>query len=423
MRHLVLFTLVAGCYGPGSAPSRPGNPTIVFAGTAPGSACGVGSSIGDVAFAPDGTAHVLTLPFVSLRTCEETVEVPELPIDIVRISDGQVVGSAGKSDGWNARPIIAVSRSDARPWWAYPSLDAFFEIVLDNGTSRVPNVSNRQTTLEPVGLVVDGADAYVAAAFHHVPVDAPEYPSIGGPLPTGLVQYSFAKVTGTTVTPLEPHDLETGAQPPELDAPHFICDQPKSCLVQNSTSVFYLAYSKLRSYVGSLPKANPTGPESVIDEIVTNTETAESGLAADDAHVAWSTSTLFDRLPTTGTGGSCRIFWRAASGAGTTETLLDTREFGCRDLELDGDSLYFVIVSLRRFGKSAFPRYLHGEGIGRITVSGGSITVETLDLGITGAAAGPRRVFVRGEDLYFIDPMVVVRIAKSELDGRLDIAF
>ena len=142
------------------------------------------------------------------------------------------------------------------------------------------------------------------------------------------------------------------------------------------------------------------------------------GLDADDHLVAWSTtqSCVFNM---SGGNQHCEVSECNISVFDTTmpmaapKTLLATTQFGCLDAKLADGYVYFTIVGIYSDNNSMF-----GRGIGRISIA--DRTLETLDLGIRGPQAGPRRIFPVGDQLYLVDPFVMARIPKSALDGKHD---
>jgi len=83
--------------------------------------------------------------------------------------------------------------------------------------------------------------------------------------------------------------------------------------------------------------------------------------------------------------------------------------FSCMDAALDATSVYFTIVRVDE------TEQLRGDGIGRVSIATGE--VESIALDMVGAGAGPRRIYLDGDDLYAVDPLVIGKLAKSALDG------
>ena len=87
--------------------------------------------------------------------------------------------------------------------------------------------------------------------------------------------------------------------------------------------------------------------------------------------------------------------------------------FSCAHLSIDATHVYFAIVSIGN-------QRMRGDGIGRISIA--DQTFESLDLGIQGESAGPRRVYLAGDSMFAVDPFVVAAIKKTALDGKQDFA-
>jgi hypothetical protein len=85
------------------------------------------------------------------------------------------------------------------------------------------------------------------------------------------------------------------------------------------------------------------------------------------------------------------------------------------DAKLADGYVYFTII-----GWSQRTQHFFGKGIARVAIA--DKTFESLDLGIQGDAAGPRRVYPSGGQLYLVDPLVMARIDASELAGKHDFA-
>ena len=96
------------------------------------------------------------------------------------------------------------------------------------------------------------------------------------------------------------------------------------------------------------------------------------------------------------------------------KTLLATTRFGCVDAKLASGYVYFSIVALYSDINSMF-----GRGLGRVSIA--DRTIETIDLGIRGPYAGPRRIFPIGDQLFLVAPLVMARIDASVLAGKQDL--
>ncbi len=140
------------------------------------------------------------------------------------------------------------------------------------------------------------------------------------------------------------------------------------------------------------------------------------GIAANDQHVAWSSS-VDTRIDTADLGCAIELVDLAAApvGQGSAQLLFETSAFDCTGLAIDDTSVYFTIVSVEQNDNT-----MRGDGIGRVSLDGA--TFESIALGMSGAYAGPRRIYLDGDSLYAVDPVVIGKLAKSALDGQHDFA-
>jgi hypothetical protein len=135
-----------------------------------------------------------------------------------------------------------------------------------------------------------------------------------------------------------------------------------------------------------------------------------AGVAAAPGHVAWSATvdpSLFESAP-----HGCFIW---ASDGTTMSMRLSTQAFSCMDLAVDATSAYFTIFSVDDHDGN---ESMSGIGIGRVSLT--DSTVESIALGFSGVAAGPRRIYLDGDDIYAVDPLVIGKLPKSALDGAHD---
>jgi hypothetical protein len=424
MRGLVLVGLV-GCYGAGPAPIVPPDVEVVFSGVAPTGPCETGRYIGSLAIDDAGTGYAAMLPYVTRRTCKAHSIVPTIVANVVRF-DGTTIGTAGRSDGYATRPQVAVARAGGDPRWTYQSEQTHLELHVNKPmeSGGILAEENPFHILHVAGIALHGTDTYVAARTVLDPgsdaVELPDFPLPGGSGIIGDEAWVFSNVAADgRLVPLTTHVNSINNM---RESPHWFCEQANDCLIATANGLVYLAVDGI-AYVGM--HRYGAADEHVLANVPLILGTTLSGLGADDAHVAWSSSSLFAQLRG---AGECHIAWHDISGALPTpatpaQKLLDSDRFACRDLEVVGNDVYFAIVEIREVVPAGYERYLHGTGVGRVRVNplGPPHEVETLDLGVSGLAAGPRRIYVRGDQLYLADPFTVVRVPTSALDGAKDL--
>ena len=193
------------------------------------------------------------------------------------------------------------------------------------------------------------------------------------------------------------------------------------CMVAGSDSLYYVQKPANGTAEWRITRlAVETGSDAAASPVVTQVSGPEApfGLDADQQYVAWST-TQGCVQNITGGANNCDITECNVGAFDTTDpmampnTLLSTTQFACVDAKLSNGYVYFAIVGVYSHSGS-----MYGRGIGRVKISDG--TVETVDLGIRGPSAGPRRIFPLGDQLYLVDPLVMARIPASALDGKHD---
>ncbi len=429
MRTLALVSL-AGCYGAGPRPTPPVDAEVVFAAAAPVDPCAVQPYIGNVAIDANGIGYLLAMPYVPRRACNGELAA-RADVDTYRFNDGAgpsgtLLGIATHSDGFLNRPrILPPISGAAMPVVLSHSETQLSQIVVDRGLGAGPVIAGDGLGpfLDAAGLAIDSDGTVYAAGWVNSctacsALDSPDYPFAGGSNPTGLVVSTLTRVDASGSTDLIITDPQ---KHPDLN-----CALTRDCFVANTTSLVYTGYAHPTgdAYIGTIAKtATLAATDARIATLALTTFQNIAALAADDAHVAWQIVTNPNQ--TLGTDGHCQLYWHAAAADGLPAKLVfESEKLECRDLELVGNQLYFTIVRLTGGGDSG--TFLHGDGIGRITINNDGAdpsTVELLDLAISGEARGPRRVFVRGGDVFFVDPLAVVKIAASALDGRADFEY
>lgn len=413
MRALVACMLCA-CFGSGPEPTVAPEASVLFAldlGEITSDNCQPTHFIGNVALG-ESVGYAIThtyLPACSGGGGSGEQGIPafvyEFPLagGATRLLDD----SAGNvSFGGGGKPRVAAFGSEAV--WAVTPTTGMTEIEL---RSRSETISSRfPSMVRGAGsMVVDATHTYLAGietGRGSSNVNDPRYPCCGDGGPGGGESYLFVQVPNTV-----------GGTPTGMagTAPKFFCEQMKDCLVANSSSLFYLERSPaMPNDVAISRRAKDTVDLGTPVAMVAGTPV---GLAVTDTHVAWSTSVVFSN---TNPPPRCSIFAaQPATEPGGETQLFHTDAFSCLDVAIDETHAYFAIVELVSFEDQS-DGILANRGIARVPLAGGAI--ETLALGITGPRAGPRQLFVDGDDLIVVAPFVVASIRKSALDGRLDIA-
>jgi hypothetical protein len=408
MRAAFLVAL-AGCFGAGPDITAPSEATILLALEPPrldGDSCELGSYLGNVAIGAS-EAYAVTLayqPSCSGGGGAFDASIPSRLLAFSKTAAGapRELGTAGDTaDAAGQRPRIAALPGGAL--WLYQAAGNGGRLTIESTDGSVGGTIESPFGFNSAGSIAfDAGHAYVAAwqppGGPTIGTD-PRYPCCGGgngPMaPSAVLQLS----------------LEPTATVAQLGMPTVACELVEDCLVVGADALFYFVHAiPAGGTLVTQPKAN-VAPTTVAD-----LGDAPAGLVADAAHVAWSTSIDYARTSNADLR-RCSIFVAPTTPPFEPRTLLETSVFSCLDLALDGDALYFTIVELR----SSDPAdVVENVGIGRISIATGEL--ETLALGIRGPESGPRRIFVDGDGLIVVAPLIVARYPKTALDGRHDLA-
>lgn len=130
------------------------------------------------------------------------------------------------------------------------------------------------------------------------------------------------------------------------------------------------------------------------------------GIAADDAHVAWSAASVASGQPP-----GCWIWAMPATGA--APSLIHSGVVMCRGLAIDELYAYVAIVDVLsppQGDPNSAGASLIGTGIMRVPLAGGAPQTVSLQ---SQRWYGPRRVLVDGTYVYAIDPQDVLRFPKT----------
>jgi len=405
---IALLAATAGCFGAGPTPSKPSDATVLFAAPVPSTdqRCSSSVYIGAVAFGAQ-LGYAALLPYSPNNCGGQSASATQAPImqfdKTGATPHGQMIGTAtAQTQGSNALPRIVATATGAL--WAYNANNGS-SITVDPGGLQT-NPSNPGGFVAPTGLVTDGASVYVAGwspPSGRAEVDNPQYPCCGPSNGSGGT-YSFTRLPGPTQLAI---------------TPHFACETTHDCLVSTSSSLYYLEHEDGGANgirVSSFPTAGTKPSDAaVIAPLDPASGLVPVGLAADEQRVAWALS--IDYGAVVGASPGCQI-WEYDVAAKHADRVLSTTRFSCMGLALDGDTAYFAIVgAAQQDDCNGCTVPIHGYGLGRVTAAG---ALEAIALGLTDLAAGPRRVYLDGDDLYAIDPLAIARIAKAALVGRQD---
>ena len=409
-----LLAALGACFGEGPTPTTPTGATIVMSVAKP-----VGDDecsgryylyIAGVALAGDA-GYAMTLPYVpQWGDCDgsgggNTPQI-EVPVHSFAKNGGSttMIGIAGRSN-FGSQPRIAAATSAG---WAY------MEQTANMGTQVYVRGTTLQNTMipmnmgfySPVAMTADANAFYIAGLQsggsngRNNDVNDPSYPCCGPLSPPSDVDGRIFAVTQTgtmTTLPIQPK---------------FNHQTLKNALVNNTTSLFYTEYeppitSSSATLVRSVLK-NGTSPLKV--GTIPRASGVPVGLGASDAFVAWSSSIAYEFFPAL---PQCRIGGYDLVTS-TEVQLFNTTQFSCMDAATDGTHVYFAIVDV----EEDHSQNMRGLGLGRVSIA--TKTFESIRTGVTGRAAGARRVYLDGTDVYAVDPFVVAKIAKSAFDGMSD---
>jgi len=383
----------------------PTRATVLFTGQ-PIQNCYQGTYVGPVAIG-SGSGYVTMLPFVpqggNSGICNnQGGQVPDAPQDVFAFNkDGgslTSLGSAGESSQAGHDYLTTTPTGVAYVYSEPSTMNT--RAYVDPGHIQVGSGMGVDT---PFGIAQSGSDLYVELTSNPITTgqaepDNPEYPCCGGGPGGGTTQASIWKVGGGSIAQVNP-----------------VCTTLDRCIVGNSTSLIFVERPNTTGNelwrITALATATST-PTMVASQ--SNGGEVPVGLDADDTTIAYTTSLTCTTMSSNDSCNvdECNVFaYDIASGMMTT--LLSTGKWGCMDAKLADGYVYFTIV-----GWSQRTQHMFGKGIGRVSIA--DRTFESLDLGIQGDAAGPRRVYPSGDRLYLVDPLVMARIDAVELAGKHD---
>lgn len=395
--------VVSACFGDGPVPSAPSRATLLFSGV-PLMNCN-GTYIGPVAVGAD-SGYVTMLPYVAnggaTGNCGGGQQIPNEPQHVAAFNKDSgammPVGSAGESSQ-AGHDFLTTTPTGVAYVYSEPST-MNTRAYVDPGHIQVGTGMGVDT---PFGIAQAGSDLYVELTSNPITTgqsepDDPEYPCCGGGPQNGTPQGSIWKVGGGSIASVNP-----------------VCTTLDTCFVGNSSSVIY--FERPNTTGSELWRLTALATASLTPTMVASLTTGGEvpvGLDANDTTIAYATSLTCNTMTSNDACNidECNVFAYDIATQ-TPTTLLSTHQWGCMDAKLANGYVYFTIV-----GWSRRTQHMFGKGIGRVKLA--DKTFESLDLGIQGDAAGPRRVYPSGDRLYLVDPLVMARIDAAELDGKHD---
>jgi hypothetical protein len=422
---------LAACFGSGPTPQPPARASVLYhvPEADPHDPCNTSKYIGAVTFTND-SGFVLPLPYQPTNIqggCSG--QPPQQSISTIMFpkSGGNPTGSpmtggdAGSYAMGMARPALA-QLNGMMVHLAYQENGA---VAL--GPEHVTMTSdNTGLGSGPLSLALDDTQLYVAALQPNggsLDPSEPLYPCCGGgngggssgtiyavalPLPSSGGSVTGKKLGGSQSSPLS-----------------LYCDEIDHCMTLTATGVAYIEHANpgIAGQIRMVAK-DGTGTEIDLGDTGGNVPNGAVpvGLQADMTRVV----SAFAMSPTNGTGpqGSvlpgCWIFLSDTTMR-TTSLAFHSANLSCMDARLDPDDdhVYFTIIGNDPCENCGGGAPLHGLGIGRISLSDRA-DFESIALGVGGLGAGPRRLRVDTDWIFAIDPFMVARIAKGDLDGQHD---
>ena len=399
MRAALLLVLT-GCFGEGPTPSQPSEATTLFTldlrPIIEGD-CQPHPYIGHVAIGSDA-GYVVTHAYVPACSGGGGGNMTPIPSTVFQFGktapSRMKIGDAGMvQGGGGAHGRVAALGGDAV--WIYTEQMSNSVFVRSKSNTFTGTFTS---SAMPTSVIGDGATLFVGASpapTGPANANSPRFPCCGTSNPMG--SYSFFQLSTA---------LAVAALPV---TPKFFYEQVKDSLVANTNTLFYVEHTNPGASIRSQPKNGSAG------EVIGTLAGQPAGLAADDAHIAWSATPDFT-LASPGMD-NCFVAMTTVDAPRTETMLLSTSAFSCLDLALDGDAVYFTIVELLPGDGDDL---LGNVGIGRVNLA--TREFESVALGIATPQVGPRQLFIDGDGLIVVAPFAIARIAKSALDGAHDIA-
>jgi hypothetical protein len=400
---------VSACFGDGPVPEAPSQATVLFS-SSPSQNCSSGTYLGPVAFGSD-RGYVSFLQYQPVGNCGGGGGGPSTAPQAVfgfGLADGtlSMLGSAGQTYAGAHVQLAALGSGYAAAYNdpSGPSGPSMM-VVVDPGHA---GYGLNMGTDVPLGLAEAGGNLYVATASSSNTtggrdLEDPMFPN-GGDGSVTAGKGTIWKVGGGQVRTWTPG-----------------CGGLDRCVVGGGSALVYVEHPPTGAEQWQITRLDLGSGSPVVSTVASQMTDADLpfGLDTDGRYIAWST-TQSCAFQSSSPNQRCTISDCTVSVFDTTmpmaapETLLATTRFGCVDAKLANGYVYFSIVALYADNNSMF-----GRGIGRVSIA--DRTVETIDLGIRGPYAGPRRIFPIGDQLFLVDPLVMARIDDSALAGKLDV--
>jgi hypothetical protein len=423
MRTPIAIALVplAACFGEGPTPKAAPGTVVVYRAPAadPQDPCNTSQYIGAVTFLNDN-GYAIPLPYSPNNVqggCQGSPQPRQLSVWTFPKSgmqpDGMILGQggAGTYTQGGGRPSLAQNGQTFR--FAYQNGGAI-EIAPDQAAlTTSTGIGNA-----PLSLAFDDTRVFVAIMLPNTgTVDpfSPPYPCCGGNGGGASSGYIYALPlplpASSNPTPLG------GSQPRSL-----FCDEVDHCIALTPTGVAYLEHAgpSIVAQIRVIAKDGSGSPVNLGDTgSIVSQGAVPVGLQADPTRVV--SSFAMSALAGNKVPPGCWIFASDLAAPGTARLVLGTSRWSCMDARLDGDDIYFTIIGSDVCENCGGNSALHGLGIGRVSISDPS-QFESIAIGVSGFGAGPRRLRVDSDFIFAIDPLVVARIAKTDLNGQHDFA-
>jgi hypothetical protein len=418
IRALALVPLAA-CFGEGPTPKPAPGVVVVYRAPAadPHDPCNTSQYIGAVTFMND-TGYAIPLPYSPNNVqggCQGSPQPRQLSVWTFPTSgmqpDGMMLGqgAAGAYSQGQGRPALAQNGQTVR--FAYQNGGA-----VEIGPDQAVLTTSTGVGNAPLSLAFDDTRVFVAVMQPNGGVNdpfSPPYPCCGGNNNGSSSGYIYAL----------PLPLAPSSNPAPLAGNNplaLFCDEVDHCITLTPTDVAYIEHAgpTTVAQIRMIAKNGAGSPVNLGDTgNVVPIGAVPVGLHADQTRVvsSFAMSALSgNKLPP-----GCWIFASDLATPMTARPVLQTSRWSCMDARLDGDDIYFTIIGSDMCENCGGNSALHGLGIGRVSISD-PMQFESIALGVSGFGAGPRRLRVDTDSIFAIDPLLVARIAKTDLAGQHD---
>jgi hypothetical protein len=418
MRRLGLAVVLMGCFGGGPTPRAGDDVTVAFAIPDTGD-CWPSSYLGPIAFT-GGSGAVALLP--ARNTGDPCGMSGSGSVSFVTFAlDGDDANIVTSSSALGADTYTnSVGWAGDVPFFVYGRGDdgSGLEEQLGGGNRFVatPGIGVSDS---PTNIVGDSSAVYFAIWDPGgISYDDPGFPF-------GASALSQDIGGGLVVIPA-PFD-GSGSFVVSITTGPGLCGGMPDCLTANSTTLFLMASGSASGepsngpfVIVQVPKsvdAQGSGTAATVFTAIPQNTVGDNllgatGLAADDAHVAWALAA------DAGSGDiGCMVF-AADADSGSSAQLLATKSFSCDGAAIDSSGVYFAITQpIQAEGGEG----IAGLGVGRIGFDGTFSSIATHIPSVYADVSGPRRVYVVNDSLVMVDPHAVGVIPVTAFDGRDDI--